>query len=728
MTADGETVYSLTHDYLESEKNQCGSVWADTLSYVRFGFNHSGSSFVLNFSSTLDSNSSDEAWGICNIQINTVASYVYSSGEEVGVIQDFTFSCSAPAKDNNWYYYPSYQTTNCTGGTYVGGYGAGDYIESVLYVPRSHVSLIVSFRVMFIGTWAGEYFNVTVNGNTAYSMAYDSAEGASGAISSTCGDSVGASYKTVQFGLNSTYSTIAIGFNSTLSDESSSDAAWGICALFIQPKETYVTPEGFPYGGSSPPTSMPAIKPSPKAFWNYIPHFRYIQCGSYYYSGPFGAGEFVSAQFQTMSHKSLYVEFDLLLLDSWENETFTLSVDGEVVYTKTHTQDPAGTNQCGTYWNDEILSVKVGVNHSSETVQLVFSSTLDSGIDDESWAFSGPTVEVWGGYISPGGEFQGWLKSPYFSCEGPVNDPDWSYTPSFATTTCSNRRYVGGYSSGGSMNSTYFFQGIHHGIIMSIEIALLGPWQNNSFIVAADDMEVFRFTYTYDESDSTSCDEETYAYIHNVTFGFNFSNWELHLKFFSDIDSDELSWGVCHVEIATTWGTVDSYGNELNAAALRTLSCEKPHEDLTWIYTPSYSTVKCSSVEHYVGDFGQGGSLKSTLRVADPHLGLVISFNLAIFDTWKDDSAIYVIAGNDVVYAMKPSDYNGTAVSACNDSYNYTSLEVTFGFNHSLNTLTLEIASNLNEDSLDQSWGICDLEIVPTTGYVTLDGTEISSS
>jgi len=307
------------------------------------------------------------------------------------------------------------------------------------------------------------------------------------------------------------------------------------------------------------------------------------------------------------------------------------------------------------------------------------------------------------------------------------------------------------------MNATYIFLQIHHGLSVNMNLALMGPWNNNSVIVESDNLEVYRFTYTYNESEATSCykssssssfssssssssslssSSSSSAYLTTVTFGINHSAWGLMLNFSSDIyssDSD-LSWGVCSLDIVPTFSPVDHLGNELYAASVLTLSCSQPAEDIGWIYTPSYNTVTCSHDHnhhntHYVGDFGMSGSVKGSLRVANAHHGLVINFKLALFDTWEDDSVIYVIADNDVVYVIKPADYyssssssSQTVLRTCNDSLNYTNVNVTFGFNHTLNTLNLEIASTLGERSLDQSWGLCDLSIVPTAEHVTVDG------
>jgi len=82
ISADGKNVYSVTHEYLtQSFSNGCqASNWNDAFSSVAFGFNHTASTMTLVMTSGLDQDASDEAWGVCNLQIKTTTCTVNADG------------------------------------------------------------------------------------------------------------------------------------------------------------------------------------------------------------------------------------------------------------------------------------------------------------------------------------------------------------------------------------------------------------------------------------------------------------------------------------------------------------------------------------------------------------------------------------------------------------------------------------------------------------------------
>jgi len=82
ITADGSLVYSQIHAYkTQSFTNSCANpLYADAYASVTFGFNHTASTAKLVLTSTLNEQSSNEAWGVCGLIIQSTACPVLADG------------------------------------------------------------------------------------------------------------------------------------------------------------------------------------------------------------------------------------------------------------------------------------------------------------------------------------------------------------------------------------------------------------------------------------------------------------------------------------------------------------------------------------------------------------------------------------------------------------------------------------------------------------------------
>ena len=722
VTADGETVFTYTHSYLSSMINTCQNAWADNEIEVRFGFNHSADNLTLVLTSDLDSNSTDEAWGICDLTIDLLTGYADKYGNDIGVIKPMTFLCSLPERDNDWSYVPAYKTVYCSHRHFVGGYGAGEAIKTALYIPHDHAALTIAFKLVLIGSWDSDTsFVVNVDGVAAYNYTYDESTSYSFYADDNCSDTLAAHYVDVKFGLNHTASSIELTFASTLQE--GSDNAWGVCDVWIHPYERPVTISGYAYGLTITTMLFSSFTSLVSPFWHYIPRYNLVNCAGTPWLGPFGEGGEASV-FITYgaSHQAAFIHFQLALFDSWENETFYVKVDDKVVYSYTHTHDPLGSNTCMSHWNDKFISVTVGLNLTKSSITIVMTSDLDEPAENESWGVYMFTSWPSTAPIAPEGGSLNYLKAPVFSCIAPVYDPDWTYTPTYETFKCNGNTYVAGHSSGGYLNVTYYFQEKHHGILMKLNLALTSAWGNNTFYVYADETLVYSFNYYYN---STTNGGEPVNF--DLAFGFNHSSFTLMLAFGSDVegDADEVAWGICEVDVVKTVQDVDSTGlNELNAAKNLTLRCEDPGLDLAWTYAPTYQTVAVSSGDYYVGPFVAGGNMYAKLGVASEHLGIVMSFKLAVFGAWEGEE-FFVVADNNLVYLTKyeTDTLSSDSESSFEEDEEVRYLDITFGFNHTAGSLYVHIESSLKDyNNGDKSWGICDLSIIPTTAYVNVEG------
>ena len=206
-----------------------------------------------------------------------------------------------------------------------------------------------------------------------------------------------------------------------------------------------------------------------------------------------------------------------------------------------------------------------------------------------------------------------------------------------------------------------------------------------------------------------------------MKFGLNHSGFIAEITFTSNLDGDTdvASWGICDVQIEITFGSVDADGNELGTPQPVIFSCESPVSDPYWIYTPSFQTKSCSDGNTYVGGYGSSDSIVSSLRVSDPHKGIIMKLKLALFDTW-DDGAFLIYADASPVYSYTYSSDGEDNI--CESSTWSSYVDVQLGFNHSASSLSLEFTSYLPQSSKEGTWGVCDLEIYPVNVYVDMNG------
>lgn len=254
VIADDSVVYSIAHsEESSSGSNTCQNEWNDRYINVTFGFNHSAGLLNLTFTSTLDQVSIDAAWGICDLVIALGSKYADIKGNEVGAgiggtsIGKTIFKCDSPAVDTDWSYDPYFDTINCAeaaargGNSFLGGYGEGGSLSTLLSIPDSHQGIVVSFKLALIGSWDGEAFYVAVDHRVVYSVfhssdattADDNNDKNNSTALDTCQGDLRASYQDVRFGFNHTGNQLSIEFSSFL-DEDASEEAWGICDLLLE--------------------------------------------------------------------------------------------------------------------------------------------------------------------------------------------------------------------------------------------------------------------------------------------------------------------------------------------------------------------------------------------------------------------------------------------------------------------------------------------------------------
>ena len=174
-------------------------------------------------------------------------------------------------------------------------------------------------------------------------------------------------------------------------------------------------PPPHPKPPPSPPPPPPSPPPPPVSFpetWtsSYAPsgwvtspsNAGTTSCGSWgvVFGGScvFGAGAYAKKKYYGMvAHSYVRITFDFYMIDSWDWETATMTVDGSEKWSATRriwydlpsTYDSSTMNQCGhSDWPDVKLSVDVGVPHSASTLTISFASGLNEDACNEAWGFN----------------------------------------------------------------------------------------------------------------------------------------------------------------------------------------------------------------------------------------------------------------------------------------------------------------------------------------------------
>ena len=129
-------------------------------------------------------------------------------------------------------------------------------------------------------------------------------------------------------------------------------------------------------------------------------------CGGHNILGGFnldgvGASLYKTFDLSAYSHTHVLVSFNYYSLDTWDNEAAIVYIDGLSVWVETPINvSDAGRvalSSCGSGGSsasiDRVLSGEAYIDHTADTVQVSFTSSLDQAAHDES--FGVDNVEVW---------------------------------------------------------------------------------------------------------------------------------------------------------------------------------------------------------------------------------------------------------------------------------------------------------------------------------------------
>lgn len=125
-------------------------------------------------------------------------------------------------------------------------------------------------------------------------------------------------------------------------------------------------------------------------------------CGNWgSFIGPFGSGGSAerSVGLGPIAHTELRVAFEAFILDSWDNESLRLYIDGALEWQRScHHSNPdtcgSETNVCrNAGFNDGRVLDDAAMPHSASAATIEFDSTLDQDANDEAWGIG--DLSVW---------------------------------------------------------------------------------------------------------------------------------------------------------------------------------------------------------------------------------------------------------------------------------------------------------------------------------------------
>ena len=128
--------------------------------------------------------------------------------------------------------------------------------------------------------------------------------------------------------------------------------------------------------------------------------YHTFKCDDKYFVGRYAVGDSIILNLNDIpAHSKVYLSWTVARVDSWTcDQDFIVYADGQEVFSE-HLNSQL-ENLCGNAnWYDAIYTLTTEFDHTSDTLALEFTSSLNETSDTESWGICG--VEI--SYVVPGG-------------------------------------------------------------------------------------------------------------------------------------------------------------------------------------------------------------------------------------------------------------------------------------------------------------------------------------
>lgn len=318
----------------------------------------------------------------------------------------------------------------------------------------------------------------------------------------------------------------------------------------------------------------------------------------------------------------------------------------------------------------------------------------------------------------------------------------WLFNPSSHSLQCGDQKMSGPYSASAQLLAPLNNISAHSSVHVSFYLGILDTWNGESFVVEADDVEVFSNSYTTDmmptsQEWSSTCNQAPYDHFEQISFAFTHNASSLNLNLTSTLQNSAGNWAVCGVEVyfnpcptntyslnnTCLYSCPPGYFQNVNTGncevcdstkcinnTISLFSCSNAQKNNQWKYTPNFATNNCGG-STYIGSYRKGAYLQSYYGFYNSHQSIVIQFNIVFIDTWNQQE-IRVYADDQIVYRTKCKIDPDNEIQLCGDNtIADTTQAVEIRFNHYNPTLKLVIESTAIDDPTMGTWGICGLNI-----------------
>lgn len=339
---------------------------------------------TLKWTTTLSSAATDESWGIGDLDV-----YTYDpTCEKIPYLADF-----AADGDDGWIIVGSDGgTSTCSGMTLLGGYNILDYTDKVSHLVNlpMHTSIQVDFTFVKIDSWDNEkaYFYLDHSEEWTETFAYNAGEQLCGQTNTNWNEDLVEETIVVDH-----FSPFAwLQWQSGLSG-GGTDESWGLADVRVKvTTDSAYTPiyESRFHFKQLDGWVVTNLDSSASGY--------FTECSDIVIFGGYKTFAYSTTATKLLTHLPKHdhatIAWTWAKIDSWDNEYFYVYADSSQIYSQ-KAWGSAGDNLCGrtdTNWDEEFFSQYEEIDHTSDELEIKFTTSLSSAGSDESWGLVGVSV------------------------------------------------------------------------------------------------------------------------------------------------------------------------------------------------------------------------------------------------------------------------------------------------------------------------------------------------
>lgn len=415
---------------------------------------------------------------------------------------------------------------------------------------------------------------------------------------------------------------------------------------------------------------------------------------------------------QAMPHDELHIGLIFVAIDTWDNERAEVSVDGVVAWAETFTSTQSPTPMCGQQGvNDAYADVLFSVSHYSNFATLRISTTLDSPAADESFGIDDVRLIP----MLTGVDRPGYVETFETSVENWITDNPG--TPP-TLSTCESSGFgaiLGGFTLApppAFLQKAFDLSTMpHNELQVSLDFVQIDQWVGESTSVSVDRQVLWSAANPAAGIVASQCTD---------TRGGQWSEARLPLALTMDHHGNS---ALLRVEVSPNPAGVHWGIDNLRLIPVRHGyfdDFESPRELAEWSGSldPLFTTHCGDPMNSILGGFrfaGVGAYLERSYDLtAIPHNIVRVSFDFYKIDSWDGEAAMLLVNGEEewrqTFSAADGEPLCGATTAGWNEQIVAVDLP---SIKHDGAFLTLRVATELNSQATDESFGIDNVSVEP---------------